>query len=493
MSFNQLVVDVLDSSYNLLGSGPLYNVESVEVTEELDRAGKIVVNVPVDDRAIDLVTEERRIRVKTENGALATGIIQDINLTVQAGKPMWRLTGADLLGELLFLSTGYNREYDNLATAAAIIGTTATATSLLGGTGWTQGTVSPSAYATTSIIFNAQTVLQALITLAQQIGDHFRQGTTERTLDWGAFGVASGVRVTNVHHALVDQYAQTAHLAYIASLSIGTISGDVENRLFPLGRNKFDLRDATATSANIKVAANPGPTGATTTVASGVTATDATMTVASASGFAEQKEIWIGDASDWTQTHEVAVVTGIAGAVLTLLGGAENSYSIGADVIQAPQFYIEEASPSQATYGIREACPQFGWIGPGENTADTTLQQQAADTLYAAANARLTRYSASYKDYRLPVIVNFPETVRVGQTVRLVYRGAVYGFGGTFYEEIDDDFYVIKIVRRYTATGERTAALTVANVSRPTPNNASIVIYNLDTLSWMGLNRGSGV
>jgi hypothetical protein len=490
--FNVFAVDILDSSLNTLGAGPLYNVESVEVTEELDRAGKVVVTVPIDQRAIDLVAEENRMRVRTENGALVTGIIQDINLTVQGGKPMWKLRGADLLGELVFLNTGYNREYDNLNTASAIIGTTGTATSLLGGTSWTQGTVSPSAYTTTSIIFNAQTILQALVTLAQQIGDHFRQGTTEQTLDWGAFGVASGVRVTNVHAVSIEQYDALDHLAYISSLSIGTISGDVENKLFPLGRNKFDMRDATATSANIKVQANAGPTGATTTVASAVTAGDATMTVASATGFIEQKEVWIGDASDWTQTHEIAIVTNITGAVLTLLGGAESSYSIGADVIQAPQFYIEDLA-SQGDFGVREACPQFGWIGPGENTADVTLQQQAADTLYAAANARLTRYGDSYKDYRLPIVVNFPETVRVGQTVRLVYRGAVYGFGGTFYEEIDDDFFVIKITRRYTKQGQQTAALTVANVSRPTPNNASIVIFNLDTLSWMGLNRGSGV
>lgn len=487
MTFGPLfVVDVLDNTGAVLGDGPLANVISAEITEELDRAGKVSVSVPAtDSRAISLLSAENRVRVKTKDGALATGIIESFG-TSSGPPPTYQASGPDLFGGLIYLSTGYDRVYDNLATSAAIIGTDATATSLLGGTGWTQGTVTP-ARATDTAVFNAQTILQSLGTLAQQMGDHFRQGTTEKTLDWGLFGADSGIRLMNIHQSL-DGQESLEDIAIVSSLTINSLSADVENRMFPLGKNKFDMRDASNTSANILVQANEGPTGATTTLAVGATAGDASITLASGTGFVAESEVWIGDASDWTQPHEIAVIAsgGVAGAVLTFINILENSYSIGADVIQNPQFYIEDAA-SQGTFGLRESCPQFAWIGPVDQSADSGQQERAADVLYAAANARLTRYKDEYENYTLGAVYNLPSDLRVGQKVRLVYRGSAGVFGGTLWVDVDDDFYVLKIVRRWKANGEVSATLTVANVTRPAPNNENLIIYNLDTLTWIGL------
>jgi len=486
MSFELFTVDVLDNTGAILGSGPLYNVVSIQVTEELDRAGKVAVSVPATDtRAISLLAAENRLQVKTIDGIVATGIIEDFG-TVSGPPPLFQVGGPDLLGELIYLNTGYNRVYDNLATSAAIIGTDATATSLLGGTGWTQGTVTP-ARANDTIVFNAQTILQSLGTLAQQMGDHFRQGNTAQTLDWGLFGSDSGIRITNVHHSLVDQESVT-DMAIVSSVNVNSLSADVENRLFPLGKNKFDMRDASNASANILVQANEGPTGATTTLAVGVTAGDASLTVASGAGFVAESEVWIGDASDWTQPHEIFVIAagGVAGAVLTPINVMENNYNIGVDVIQNPQFYVEDAA-SQATFGLRESCPQFAWIAPVSQSADSAQQEHAADVLYAAVNARLTRYKDSYENFTLGAVFNLPSDLRVGEKIRLVYKGAGALFGGTLFLDIDDDFFVLKIVRKWTASGKISATLTVANTTRPTPNNENLIIYNLDTLQWIGL------
>lgn len=487
MTFGKLiVVDVSDSSDVIQGPGPLSNVLSVSVTEELDRAGKVSISVPAtDSRAIALLAAENRLGVKTEDGLIATGLIESF-ATVTGPPPVFQASGPDLLGELIYLNTGYNRVYDNLATSAAIIGTDATASSLLGGTGWTQGTVTPGR-ANDTIVFNAQTILQSLGTLAQQAGDHFRQGSTARTVDWGLFGSDSGIRVTNVHHSHVGQET-VADMAIVGSVTVNSLSADVENRIFPLGKNKFDMRDASAASANILVQANEGPTGATTTLAVGATAGDASITVASGTGFVAESEVWIGDASDWTQDHEIAIVEngGVAGAVLTFINVLENNYSIGADVIQNPQFYVEDTA-SQATFGLRESCPQFAWIGPVDQSADSGQQERAADVLYAAVNARMLRYKDSYESYTLGAVYNLPSDLRVGEKIRLVYRGAANMFGGTLYIDVDDDFFVLKIVRNWKGSGERSATLAIANVTRPTPNNENLIIYNLDTLQWIGL------
>lgn len=486
-TFEQLfIVDVLDNTGAVLGDGPLANVISIEVTEELDKAGRVVVGVPAtDSRAITLLSAENRTRVQTADGIVATGIIENFQIAT-GPSPEFKASGPDLLGELIYYNTGYDRVYDNLATSAAIIGTTATATSLLGGTGWTQGTVTP-ARATDTIVFNAQTILQSLGTLAQQMGDHFRQGSTAQTLDWGLFGVDSGIRVTNVHQSLVGQ-DDLEDIALVGSVTVNSLSADIENRMFPLGKNKFDMRDASVSSANIKTQANEGPTGATTTLAVAATAGDISITVASGTGFVAESEVWIGDASDWTQNHEIAIIEngGVAGNVLTFINTLENNYAIGADIIQNPQFYVEDVA-SQGTYGMRESCPQFAWIGPVDQSADSGQQERAADVLYAAANARLTRYKDAYENYTLGAVYNLPSTLRVGQKIRLVYRGAANMFGGTLYIDVDDDFYVLKIIRRWKGSGERSASLTVANVTRPTPNNENLILYNLDTLTWIGL------
>jgi len=174
------------------------------------------------------------------------------------------------------------------------------------------------------------------------------------------------------------------------------------------------------------------------------------------------------------------------GAVVDIIGDFDNDYAIGIVVVQAPQFYIEDAA-SQATHGVREMLPQFGWIGPISLTSEIAALQQAADTLYTAAAAHLIRYKDEYANYGLPSVLNFPKTIRVGEKVRLVYRGVVGLLGGEVFVDVDGLFYILGITRKYTGDGKDTTALEIANVSRPTPNNARLVLMNLDQIRWEGL------
>lgn len=481
-------VDVLDSSGNIIGPGPLENVLAVEITEELDRAGQVAVSIPATyQRAQDLLSAEKRLQVRVLNeDIVATCLIQQLNVVASGQQPVYQISGPDLLGELVYLNTGYNREYDNKAIASEVIGTHATATSLLGGTNWTQGSVviDSGVGTNTTISFDGQTRLQALIVLAQQIGHHLRQGTTARTLDFGLFGSDSGLRAMNVHHALTEQQAVSPGLVYIADAEIGTISAEIENRIYPLGKDRFDLQDASTSITDIKVAKNEGPDGAETTLTAQANPADTSLTVASSAGFVANEYIWVGNKANWTVTHKMLQISTIGGPnTINIVGTVGVTLANGSNVIQRPQFYVEDTS-SQSTYGLRENTPQFAWIGPIDPTSSTS-RQQAADVLYHAAKARLLRYSLPYETYILSRVLNLPTSLRVGEKIRVVYHGSVKAFGGSYYVDIDDDLYVTRITRTWQGNGEASASLAVSDTDRPTPNNSLLVIFNLDNLRWL--------
>ncbi|MCK4958038.1 MAG: hypothetical protein KAT00_01530 [Planctomycetes bacterium] len=260
-----------------------------------------------------------------------------------------------------------------------------------------------------------------------------------------------------------------------------SLNGSVGNGAYTAG-GRWDL----IVAAGILVKANGGPTGVETTVAVGIMAGDTTVTVAAATGLAEGEELFFGDIASFIQDHEVAVIESIAGAVVTIIGTFDNDYAIGIDVVQAPQFYIRDAV-SGAIHGVREMCPQFGWIGPISLTSEIATLRRAADTLYTAAASHLIRYKSVYTNYALPSVLNFPKTIRVGEKVRLVYKGVVGLLGGEVHVDVDDLFYILSITRRYTGDGKDTTALEIANVSRPTPNNTRLVLMNLDQVRWEGL------
>jgi len=119
---SRFVVDVVDNSLALTGPGPLYNVISVEIVEEIDRAGTISLVVPAsDERALALVGTESIVRFRSPDGLTAYGRLQQSALSGGSDNKVNRtLSGQDLLGELLFPTTGPAAEYNNASTASII-------------------------------------------------------------------------------------------------------------------------------------------------------------------------------------------------------------------------------------------------------------------------------------------------------------------------------------------------------------------------------------
>jgi hypothetical protein len=567
-NFPTFFVEVRDNAGVVKAYQPLMNVTSVEITEVLDEAGNISVTVPAHDEHAreSLAATNTRVRVRVAEGVTRTCIIHDLSLV--DGPPQFIATGPDKLYELAYLTCGYDRIYDGHDVKTEIIGATGTNASLLESTGWTQGIVED--FGSASIKFDGESRLRALIMLCEQLGRHLRQGSVEQTLDFGLFGADSGIRIMQaVDFGPAQEGLDDYDISILgAKPQMQEISADIFNRIFPLGKDRFDMRDAqnyqtdldtpatgaitNATNAtpivitsaghglstsdyvrivevegntaangdwqvtvlsvdtyslggsvgngayttggrwdkilpgDIIVIANTGPIGVETIISVGVTAGDDTVTVVSSTGFIVGREIWLGDANDWSVLHEVAIISEIVGNVITIIGTFLNNYAIGIDVIQAPQFYIEDVA-SQGAHGVREDCPQFGWIGPVDESASFAQQQQAADSLYAAAKAYLKRYKDPYEHYSLPSLIDIPLTLRVGEKVHLKYVGIVGTFGGDVYKQIDSDFYVMSITRTFSANGARNTALEIANVDRPTPDNAALVLFNLDSNRWTGL------
>jgi hypothetical protein len=391
------------------------------------------------------------------------------------------VSGPDRLGELLYLSTQYERLYDNVATAT-VIGTTGSGTGLLRETGWTPGSVSASVTPTT-IEYDSQTVLNALIALAKQTGDHFREGTTARTLDYGTFGVNSGIRLVTPGQVRVEQSEENPLLVYLNQLQVTDISADIANRIYPLGASKFDLRDASNAATGVKVRANRGPLGVETLLV-GAHAATATLNVTAGTGtnFTPGETVWLGTKATWVNAHETGVIQSVAANTVVLTGIITGTYTGGEALVQRPCLYVED-TVSQAVYGIREDTPQFSWIKPADDT-DATARQQAADVLYNAAQAHLTRFSTAYQAYSVPEVFNLPATLHVGQKARMVVRQLDNDNHLTL--NIDALFYVIKITRTWSGDGRMVAALEIANLARPAPNNLDFILYNLDTNQWVG-------
>jgi len=481
--------EIWDSTGSYPVGSPVLEVISCNVTKRVDGAGEFSATFPATAQQVrDLLQANRRVVIKevdSDNAitapAVVEGIVQRITKVAQDNAPIWTATGLDRMGELNYINTQRARTYDNVATAN-IIGTTASGTGLLRATGWTPGSVSASVTPTT-VQFERQSILNALITLAKSTGDHIREGATARTLDYGTFGGDSVCRLTNVDAVRSGLQGAFNNLALIAQISVTDISADIENRIYPQGASDFDLRDAPTTITDIIVAASRGPLGATTTVSAGGAAAT-TVNVNSVVGFAADQEIFIGDADDWTADHEMALIQSVGATSLTVYETLANTYASGADVLQNPQFYIEDTA-SQATYGLRESTPAFGWIGPGEGQGDPTVQRQAAATLYNAASARLTRYKDNYETYALGGVLGLPLSVRPGDKVQVTYRGIVEYFGSEFWADIDQDMFVLSITRTYEGTGAVVTALEVASVLRPTPNNVNLLVYNLDMLNYI--------
>lgn len=475
MSNPQFVVDVLSSLGVVLGSGPITSAVAVRVVESLDSAGEVSITIPATDvQALTLLANERWVRVKNAAGTLATGIVRK-RTTKTGSEPSIEVGGPDLLDLLTRYSCGRARIYNDEALDTVVI------PDLLDGTGWTAGTID-AGLGNVSARFDGETRLGAIQALRSRLGVHLRQGTTAQTLDLGAFGSDSGIRLVNVAHLTVDQESNT-DIGIIGDLELVSDSWGVVNRILPYGsgdgEGQLTLQRLSGAARLAATHVRKGPRRAS----SGAwgTAGDMTLNVTDSTGFVAGDPVYIGPlAGTLTGSHETNEVASVATGVLTLRGPLQNSYPRAglplrplSTVWAWPEYYIEDAT-SILTYGTLERTMAWKDIAPITN-ADSDIEA-AANALYDAAAAHL----AWYKDAQTTYAVNtlkVPSGLHVGDKVRLVYRGRVTRDGSTYsWLDVDTLFYVLKISRQYAANGAETASIEISNVARQALDDNGVVI-----------------
>ncbi len=190
--------------------------------------------------------------------------------------------------------------------------------------------------------------------------------------------------------------------------------------------------------------------------------------------------------TDAAATRLYPVGAGIGDALLTLANSTRSSpYTIeSVSVNDVPQFYIQDAAGVSA-FGVIEKVGKFRQIAPLSNSAGDLTN--AANALYDLAAAWLSRYSQPYTSYRV-VCRKVRQTVRVGDKVRLSYKGVIdAGTGDETFIDIDADLWVLDVTEHADADGLATI-FTLSSVDRHPHDSAQVVIGALEAIDVDGVS-----
>src|SRR3990167_8689613 len=226
--------DVYDASGNRLGQGPVTAITGAEIHRSLDGAGSWSMRcIGTDARALDLLTNERRVKIWfADTGGVrmaGEGIIRTRNLAESPTVVALRVTGPDILDELKrsnsLLARIYNQETVQ-DVADDLIG-------LAGG--WAVDVHSGIASDLVDARYDGVSVLKAFQDIAKRYGVHIRaSASASKTLEIGSFGESNGLRIHKIERITQEALANPA-LLMVQTISKDDDSEDLYNWLLPLG------------------------------------------------------------------------------------------------------------------------------------------------------------------------------------------------------------------------------------------------------------------
>lgn len=214
------------------------NLAGLTVERNLDRIGLIRLELPVQDPNAQFLAIGRVAVCYTTHPYgrkrhVMTALLEKSTLKVTSTGDNVQWQAADLLEELRRLTTYMGRNYAGYSFNDAVNDMMALAT------GW--DTVLMGTDGDTALRFDGTQILNALQTLGETHGYHFRLGATGRTLEMGVFGASSGIRATNIRQAnhTIDA---TGDVYLLDRLDLVTDGGEITNWIIPLmGNNEAFL------------------------------------------------------------------------------------------------------------------------------------------------------------------------------------------------------------------------------------------------------------
>lgn len=389
--------------YGIRSGPPITAIKSASVTEQLDGAGGISLELGMDERALDnLVNEtETRVRVQRYDGQplveWGRGIIRDNELTDEESGTRLSVSGPDTLDLLTEETVGLGRSYTN-QTLSTIIN------DLISLKGWTASIDTSVATALQTSRYDGVNVLQALIRTVQEKGCHFRNGLTPYSIEVGPFGasamdaIGAKVRAIRPPSIISRELQENTSVILIDRISRSSKSDDVVNWCIPLGAGE-------------------------------------------------------GSAALTLKDTTYVVYDAVSGAVVS--GYVPTTYPIyrRLNAYGVYEYYIN-ASGSART---RKAVVTFKEIGPVAN--DLLAKQLAANALVQAAIAYLDRQKVALVCYKISA-KNVQAVVRPGDKIRVRYKGEVEIVDETratrnrlTYVNVNEDMWVMKVSRKISDSG----------------------------------------
>lgn len=272
MQIRNYWVDIENSSGARVGAGPL-RVSQFNTTDKLSACGDFSFVVAASDPNLSALAEKRVAICKyvDSNGAVQTfggGVIDKIERMVnEDGRMEIHVSGNNQARELMYRSVGTL----DLSGGGAGVADAPDQIMALAPAGWTinDGTTAINVYAG----YNGESVLNALSTVAEYIGEHWRLGSG-RTVDWlgpASTFLPSGIRaVQHLNNPVAAETVPT--IALITSIKEVSDASELLTRVIPHGAGNGGV---TLTLAAIT---DTAPTGYTVNAAQNYLKRDASET-----------------------------------------------------------------------------------------------------------------------------------------------------------------------------------------------------------------------
>lgn len=238
---SEFYIDVLDASDNILGDGPLNNVVSIQDTKSLDRIGTASFEMPAGDPRATHIQAGRQFDVYDRiDGYVGRFQYKSQTLSQSTAGAMLRVSCYDQLKELAQETVKFRRTYADTAVETVVAALVALSTD------WSSNVDAD--IGDTSVTYEGESILRAIDVLRERWGQHYRLSDGP-TLEFGAFGTASGVRLTNLRGQVQTDMEGHAEVAIIESITLVEESDEVFNKIIALGAgqgvSQITLDDAT--------------------------------------------------------------------------------------------------------------------------------------------------------------------------------------------------------------------------------------------------------
>lgn len=247
-------IDVLDAADTIIGGGPLATVLSLSDTRSLDKVGAAMFTIPAADPRSALIGPGVKFDIyDAVDGYIGRFFFSALTLSDSPdGAAILTVECDDELIELARSATvGFRRAYANVDVATVVTDLVAVVS------GWSAEV--DAGIGNTSVTYEGESPLRAVDILRDRWNQHYRL-ESPRTLQFGAFGGASGVRLVQLKGQVQPDIAQHTELAFIDSFRLNYADDEIINIVIPIGAgqgvSQLTIENATLGDYDIETGTN---------------------------------------------------------------------------------------------------------------------------------------------------------------------------------------------------------------------------------------------